>query len=249
MAFSPSAPRPPGNRAAIVARVASELAAAQHGAEYFEMQRPSYVRDLDVLSMLHPGGRLLELGSYPFYFSRCLDLAGFEVLSVDLDPARASEWIAAFGLNVVRCDIEQEPLPLPDGSVTTVSLAATFEHLRIDPLFVLRQIARVLRVGGILYLTTPNFYRLGNVARFLLGQGLSNDPIHEYEKLSSVGHMGHVREYTASELRALLHHTGFEVVSVTRHIVPSHRGRWVDLLHWALPRLRPELVVVARRRA
>jgi hypothetical protein len=46
-----------------------------------------------------------------------------------------------------------------------------------------------------------------------------------------------------------LDHTGFEVVSVERHVIESQHGRWVDWIHRALPRFRPELVVVARRRS
>src|SRR4029077_13718166 len=42
--------------------------------------------------------------------------------------------------------------------------------------------------------TTPNLYRLGNLVSFAFGRGLAFDPIFEYGKLRTVGHMGHVRE-------------------------------------------------------
>ena len=71
----------------------------------------------------------------------------------------------------------------------------------MDPFFALEEMRRVLQPDGLLYLTTPNLYRLGNVVSFALGRGLAFDPIREYGKLRTVGHMGHVREYTASEIR------------------------------------------------
>jgi len=105
----------------------------------------------------------------------------------------------------------------------------------------------VLQRGGLLYLTTPNFYRLGNVFRFLIGRGLSNDPLYEYGKLESIGHMGHVRAYTADEMPAFLRRAGFAHIEIERRVLPSRHRRWVDLLHTALSRFRPGLVICARR--
>ena len=129
-------------------------------------------------------------------------------------PQRAPELIREYSLRVVACDIEREALPFNDHSFATITLCATFEHLRVDPLFALEEMRRVLQPGGLLYLTTPNLYRLGNIASFALGRGLAFDPIREYGKLRSVGHMGHVREYTASEIRRFLEGAGFATVRI-----------------------------------
>ena len=128
----------------------------------------------------------------------------------------------------------------------TIALCATFEHLRVDPFFALEEMRRVLQPDGLLYLTTPNLYRLGNVVSFALGRGLAFDPIREYGKLRTVGHMGHVREYTASEIRRFLAGAGFARVEVGTRATPSRRGTLVDAVHRLLPRIRSELVVTAR---
>ena len=146
---------------------------------------------------------------------------------------------------MVTCDIEREPLPFNDHSFTTITLCATFEHLRVDPLFALEEMRRVLQPGGLLYLTTPNLYRLGNIVSFALGRGLAFDPIREYGKLRSVGHMGHVREYTASEIRRFLEGAGFTTIEVGMRATPSRRGKLVDAVQWLLPGTRSELVVTA----
>ena len=179
----------------------------------------------------------------------CLKKLGIDLTTVDLAPQRAQELIREHSLQVVRCDIEREPLPFEDQSVATIALCATFEHLRVDPLFALEEMRRVLQPDGLLYLTTPNLYRLGNVVSFALGRGLAFDPIREYGKIRTVGHMGHVREYTASEIREFLAEAGFVAVEVRTRATPSRRGKLVDAVHQLLPRIRAELVVTARARS
>jgi hypothetical protein len=90
---------------------------------------------------------------------------------------------------------------------------------------------RVLQPDRLLYLTTPNLYRLGNIVSFALGYGLAFDRIREYGKLRTVGHMGQVREYTASEMRRFLAEAGFAKIEVGMRAMPSRRGMLVDAVH------------------
>jgi SAM-dependent methyltransferase len=229
----------------IVDEVEAELRASDRPSPYFSMLRPDYVDDLIRIEKLHRAGTLLEIGGYPFYFSICLRKLGVDLTTVDLAPERASELIRKHSLRVVTCDIEREPLQFNDHSVATITLCATFEHLRVDPIFALEEMRRVLEPGGLLYLTTPNLYRLGNIASFALGRGLAFDPIREYGKLRTVGHMGHVREYTASEIRRFLEGAGFTTIEVGMRATPSRRGKLVDAVQRLLPGTRSELVVTA----
>ena len=230
----------------IVSEVEAELCRSGRASPYFTLLRPNYVDDLIRIERLHRGGALLEIGGYPFYFSMCLRKLGLDVTTIDLAPQRAQHLIDEYSLRVVTCDIEREALPFNDHSVATIVLCATFEHLRVDPFFALEEMQRVLQPDGILYLTTPNLYRLGNVVSFALGRGLAFDPIREYGKLRTVGHMGHVREYTASEIRRFLAKAGFARVVVGTRATPSRRGTLVDAVHRLLPWIRSELIVTAR---
>jgi SAM-dependent methyltransferase len=230
----------------LVNEVEEELGRIDFLSQYFSLLRPSYLDDLSRIRRLYQDGPLLEIGGFPFYFSMCLRKMGVNSTTVDLAPDRAKMLIRMHSLRVVRCDIEREPLPFAAQSVTMITLCATFEHLRVDPLFALEEMRRVLKPRGVLYLTTPNLYRLGNIISFALGRGLAFDPIHEYGKLRTVGHMGHVREYTASEIRRFLARAGFDNIQVQTRAAPSRRGRLVDALHNFLPRIRGELVVTAK---
>jgi SAM-dependent methyltransferase len=230
----------------IVDEVEAELRRTHRASPYFYLLRSNYVDDLMRIEGVHRGGVMLEIGGYPFYFSMCLQKLGVDLTTIDLAPQRAHELIRECSLRVVTCDIEREPLPFEDHSVATIAFCATFEHLRVDPIFALEEMRRVLRPDGVLYLTTPNLYRLGNIVSFALGRGLAFDPICEYGKLRSVGHMGHVREYTTSEVRRFLTSAGFATVQVRTRAMPSRRGKLVDAIHWLVPVARGELVVVAR---
>jgi SAM-dependent methyltransferase len=230
----------------IVDEVEADLREFDHGGPYFKLLRPNFVDDLMRIKKLHRGGAMLEIGGYPFHFSMCLRRLGVDLTTVDLAPQRARDLIRKHSLRVFPCDIEREHLPFEDHSVATIALCATFEHLRVDPFFALEEMRRVLQPDGLLYLTTPNLYRLGNVVSFALGRGLAFDPIHEYGKLRTVGHMGHVREYTASEIRRFLAKAGFASVEVGTRATPSRRGTLVDAVHRLLPWIRSELIVTAR---
>lgn len=230
----------------IVDEVEEKIRWFDHASPYFTSLRPNFVDDLMRIRGLHREGPILEIGGYPFYFSMCLQRLGVDLTIVDLAPQRAHDLIREHSLNVVSCDIERDSLPFENYSVATIALCATFEHLRVDPFFALEEMRRVLQPNGLLYLTTPNLYRLGNVVKFALGHGLAFDPIREYGKLRTVGHMGHVREYTASEVRRFLTKTGFINIKVETRASPSRRGKLVDAVHRILPAMQGELVVTAQ---
>lgn len=230
----------------VVDSVYAELRARNHAADYFKALRVGYIDDLNRITKIHGQGLLLEIGGFPFCFSICLKKLGIHTTSVDLCPHRANDLIKDYGLSVIACDIERQPLPFESRSVSTVVHCSTLEHLRVNPIFALEEMHRVLKPTGVLYLTTPNLYRLGNIVSFLLGRGLAFDPIQEYEKLERIGHMGHVREYTANEIRRLLARAGFGLVKIFRRAPPTERGALVTVLNRLMPPVRGELVIVAR---
>ena len=179
--------------------------------------RKRYESDLRFIEEIHTGGTILELGSAPCQFTAALKLSGYDVIGIDLEPSRAQFIIDRFGLDVRKCDIERQPLPFEKEQFNCVVFAEVFEHLRIDPLFVLSEINRVMRMGGRLFFTTPNLYSAQNIIRFILGRGL-RDPVSAFMQLRTVGHMGHVREYSTTEIQRFLSASNFKVRRLTcRH--------------------------------
>ena len=209
-----------------------------------------YVADLALIQAIAPRGTVLELGAAPCHMTALLQLSGIPTVGLDVNPRRVRELSVALELDVRQCDIEREPLQFGDGTFDCVILCETFEHLRIDPAFVLSEINRVLVKGGTLLLTTPNTYSLPSLGRFLRGRSIA-EPVVEYGKLRAIGHMGHVREYSAGEVTRFLQASGFSSRSLTYRYHPKDsRGarRLLQLLYKVLPkRFRREIVVLARK--
>ena len=192
--------------------------------------------------------RLLEVGCIPPILTAALKQAGWDVRGVDIAPERFSQCIKALDLRVLKCDIERDPLPMGDDSVDAVLFNEIFEHLRINPIFTLSEVHRVLRPGGALLLSTPNLRSLGGIRNFLIHErafSCCSDLYTEYDKLAKLGHMGHVREYTVLEVSDFLTKLGFTPEKVVFR--GSYKGLTSRTAIRLAPSLRPFFSLVARK--
>lgn len=192
--------------------------------------------------------RILEIGASPYFLTKALADAGYGVTTVDLpgpDTARLGETVA---VEAVYRNIETEQLPFTDASFDEVLLNEVFEHLRIDLIFTLGEIRRVLKPGGRLWLSTPNLRSLRGIYNFLvkseawssMGEGL----YFMYAHLATRG-AGHVREYTSVEVSRFLQAVGFSIERVLyRGRYKSRTGR---ILCRIAPQFRPYYSIIARR--
>ncbi len=104
-------------------------------------------------------------------------------------------------------------LPVADANVDAVICDDVIEHL-VDPDHAAREMRRVLRPGGHLFLTTPNLAAWFNRVLLLFGA----QPLFSEVSLEKVfGRMGtdivgHLRLYTKRALRQFLEYHGFEIV-------------------------------------
>lgn len=195
-----------------------------------------------------PGARILDCGAVPLLATRALAELGFRVRGVDLAPDRFATAIDSLGLDIAACDIEREPLPFADAAFDAVLFNELFEHLRINPIATLREVRRVLVPGGKLFLSTPNLRSLRGLKNLLLhnqAHAASGDVFRQYEKLESLGHMGHVREYTTREVCDFLDHIGLRVDTL---VYRGGHGRGpVGLVERMFPTTRPFFTAVASK--
>lgn len=104
------------------------------------------------LNHLAPGV-LLDYGSGAGHFGQAMTECGWRVLSIDpYSPKSSHGHLATLGDSGLSLD-------LPDNSVDAVTLWHVVEHLQ-NPEQVLRELCRVLRPGGTLLLSQPNFQGL-----------------------------------------------------------------------------------------
>lgn len=204
---------------------------------------PRVLADLGLLSHLSSESRILEIGAWPYVMTFALQQLGYRVDSVDLDPSRDVEYLDARGLRVQACDIEAEALPFDDHSFDVVVFAEVLEHMGRNAMQALQEMRRVLRPGGMLFVTTPNLYSPANILAFITGRGLAFTPTKAFQRIRGVGHLGHIREYAAKEARELLQCTGFSVEkTVFRLVGRSRGGSFAKLFYRLLPSLKPHVV-------
>jgi SAM-dependent methyltransferase len=216
---------------------------------YRENHRRRLAADLGIVSAhVKPDAEVLEYGAVPLLLTAALAERGFRVSAVDLDPDRFATAIARLGLHVARCDVEQEAVPFAEESFDAIVFNELFEHLRINPVFTLRQAHRVLRPDGVLLLSTPNLRSFRGIRNLVVrnqGHAVSAGVYEQYQKLEKVGHMGHVREYTTREVADFLTRIGFRIDAIIYR--GGHGAGLVGLAERLAPSMRPFFTVVAAK--
>jgi SAM-dependent methyltransferase len=146
------------------------------------------------------GAAVAAVDTFAEYAERC-----------DNQMGQAGEIIARMegrGITVRRSDIMVEPIPAADASCDVATLFAVIEHLHGSPARVMRELHRILKPGGFVFLTAPNIAWIRTRLRLLFGR-----TVHPpYEEWWREPYYSHVREPTLRELRCALEWSGFEVV-------------------------------------
>lgn len=172
-----------------------------------------------LLPHLPTGARLLDVGCGDGYATRrlcdhCPHIVGMDVSLNALRAARHDQptgrWLCA--------SLEAE-LPFADASFDVLHCCEVIEHL-LDVPAALKAMHRILRPGGLLFLSTPYHGRVKNLALALFGFERHFDPTGT-----------HIRFFTRGSLQRLLQGVGFEVERITG------LGRswpvWMDMVVWA----------------
>jgi len=187
---------------------------------------------ISVLSHLPPPescGQLLEVGCVPGHLTLLLADLGYKISCVDIEPKRFAKLWSAHSIKMHKVDIETERLPFENGTFSVVLFTEVLEHLRVQPIFALREVARVTESGGKIILSVPNITPIHRW-RFFTGRDYQGDIIKEFEKLDTFGHMGHIRLYSAKEVQRLLQYVGYTEVKYMRGGSLGRRKLWLRLL-------------------
>jgi len=170
-------------------------------------------------SVLGPGacGEGLEVGAGYGYllFPMARFFPGIHWTGVD-HPSRSyvdqPEYLSAFqeyNCGFARLDLLRERLPFPDAHFQAVTFSEVLEHLPLERVnFVLSEIARVLRPGGVLLASSPNQASLENRLRLLRGKSILELPD---ETSYAKGVFGHIRLYTPAEMEVVMSRLGFSL--------------------------------------
>lgn len=232
----------------------------------------AYLRHRSLLSKDNPD--ILDVGSFPGSLIKTLRLFLKEKGRVDgaglAAPADFIQEMEHYQARFFPCNLDPligsygEPCKLPtrvdveDCSYDVVFAMETLEHT-LDPLYMLREIFRVLRPGGLLVATTPNQLTLSNRLRALVGRS-----VYFSLSWSIMYNQGdwrpHIREYTQAEMVQLTRDAGLQLLEKSYMDIfddfPLMWGWKKPLLRilrsaarplMAIPSLRQGQMVVARR--
>jgi 2-polyprenyl-3-methyl-5-hydroxy-6-metoxy-1,4-benzoquinol methylase len=143
--------------------------------------------------------------------------AGFEVSGVDIVDELSTDARAVLGRRFRVADLTSK-LPWPDASFDLVVSIEGIEHLENAFAFV-REVHRVCRPGGIFILSTPNTISIRSRVRFSGSGFYLSDPRPLDE--ASPHPLHHIGLKTFSELRYILHTSGFQILDVEpTHVKP-----------------------------
>lgn len=220
-----------------------------------------YTKMHRLLRRLHgdlSGKRIVDLGCCRgLLLERFRRYVGAELVGLEIDPEetrlarRRGLDPVCFHVNRFEDDRMVARLPFGDAEADIVLAGEIIEHV-VDTEGFLREIARVLRPGGAVVLTTPNILWWKHRLRMLAGH--YPDAL-EY-RLHYGEDFGHVRLFGLAQLRSLLDETGFHDVAIVGKRLgptaslarlPSPTARALDRLADRLPGLSDTLVAYARR--
>jgi SAM-dependent methyltransferase len=153
--------------------------------------------------------RILDVGSGVPFLSGYLSLTGFKnINTVDIGDISYDPY---WRIQTCKLNIEEETLPFENSSFDLILLLEVFEHLYKRPNHVFREIRRVLRPGGTLIISTPNGGIIKKLVRRLV-KGRFDLPIYDFSLVyENVGHFGHIREYSVSEIKKYLKYFSLSV--------------------------------------
>jgi SAM-dependent methyltransferase len=189
------------------------------------------------------------------------DLAGKTVLDLACGDGRTTHLLRSLGATVAPYDLFpdicklpdrpefvdlQQPLPIPDNSVDFVVLQEVLEHLP-NQLHPLQEIARVLKPGGELFLTTPT--RSSLISKLChLGfesENMKSPPNGQingvwFDPVTGHRYFGHLFLIGVQQLRALALIAGFKKMAL-------HPSEISKSSAWLFPFLYPFVFLVSYR--
>jgi SAM-dependent methyltransferase len=219
--------------------------------EYYIYDRNRYFQSLRffVELSLPRSARILEIGGGQLAILSHLLFDDYGTVG-DISPDFRGP-VEAAGLDFVICDLLGELGPI-DEPYDAIVMLEVVGQLPVPPHSVFEKVRPWLKPGGILFLTTPNLFRLRNVVRMAVGREFT-----DHFQIPRPGTtLGRQYEYSADHMRWQLEHAGFEIVLLKHdqlgQIGHSARARLARRLTTPLrvsPRLREELVIAARKPA
>lgn len=164
--------------------------------------------------------KVLDLPAGSGELSYLLLQKGLDVTAADLEP----EAFIVPGHSCVKADMNSR-LPFPDEQFDAIGCIEGIEHIE-NPHLLVREANRLLRPGGMLYITTPNVLSIRSRLSYLL-RGYPNQFHYMIEidpKTDEEMPIAHINPIGFLELRYILVRWGLQVARVTTNELVKHKA-------------------------
>jgi len=166
------------------------------------------------------GVRIIDAGCARGYLGAKLKEGGAYVVGLDISSGVIYEAKTKLD-EAYACDLEETwPVELKDSSFDLIIIAEVLEHV-FNPVLVLNQAHRLLKPGGNVIITTPNFLAWTNRWKFLFGN-------FAYQE-QGIFDFGHIRWFTYGYLREVLKQSGFQITNEWHIIFPGKLTKLLKL--------------------
>ena len=182
---------------------------------YVNGHRIRMLRTLEMVPEGGPGKTLLDMGSFLQMAPVCKTIGGYQdVYACYLGKGKRSASIFSREGKEFQCqmdyfDAEKDNFPYRDAMFDTVLCCEVLPHMQRDPMWMMYEINRIMKVNGTLILSVPNAVSIKAVWKVLNGFHpgfFSNYIISGEPRLA--------REYSPGELKELAEASGYQVVEI-----------------------------------
>lgn len=197
----------------VTAEISPHYADDKLFANYCEVHKHRYRYDLRrIVERVTPGARVFDFGAFPGVVSEVLTRIRYSVVAGEFDPEEFP-FAPSLTFPVLKADANASRINIDSESFDAILMMEVFEHLYRNPIVTMREVLRILKPGGVLYLTTPNGMGLRTLIKILRKRKL-NDVYSQWARVEETGIAGHIREYTPREVSDFLADCGFSDIEV-----------------------------------
>jgi len=172
-------------------------------------------RGKEALKLVESGERMLDVGCGEGIFCYYAKEKYDEVYGIDISQS-VINFAQKFGIRLFKMDVD-EGIFFENEFFDCVTCLDVIEHVK-EPRFLISEISRVLKRGGILVLTTPNFLQLRFILYLILKKKFPKTSSAKTHEILWDG--GHIHYFTLKDIEELLEQNNFKI--------EYKKGGWFD---------------------
>ena len=229
--------------------------------DYIDIKTNSHFNiSSNVLQHLELGSKVLDIGCGPLDNLSIIKKLGYDCYGVDdhndpwhnIDDNKSKIYNFAEKLEIpLFSSIDELQQKFPDLKFDMILLNDIIEHLHNSPRFLFENLNKVLKVNGLVLITTPNCINLKKRIKVAMGETNYGD-YKNFFFHSGDNYRGHIREYSKKCLEQLCEFTNYEIVKLEgchqmlNQIPDSMVFLW-KIFTSVFPNLKDSFILIAKK--